>query len=332
MKKLPRLAFGNDSSLLETNVQVFSDRMRSVLTSLNAYEALGNPKDFQSKTCSLSINGLVMVASANSPVHVEIGGSNDMTLMIPLAGENTSFVDGKPMDWAVHQNGIFFPKMGRGGRAGYRSTLTMNLNEARLNAVALQMLGHNEQQVGALHLNQARLLPLVANGMNLDLHLRHICQMIEAHRNQPDVLAVLGIDDMVYRSAALLLGREAFLQEAQSAQRARTPYAPARRQLDNLCNQLLSQLDAPITLSDMERLSGLSARALQYAFLQRYACTPMQWLRNERLALARTRLRKRPISETVTQIALSCGFPGLSTFASAYSKRYGELPSFTLYQ
>lgn len=46
----------------------------------------------------------------------------------------------------------------------------------------------------------------------------------------------------------------------------------------------------PLGNSDMERISGLSARALQYAFLQRYQCTPMQWVRDARLDRARIML------------------------------------------
>lgn len=301
-----------------------------MISSLNAYDALGNVSDFRSKTSTLNINGLVMVASANSPVCIDVGSSNDLTLMVPFSGVNRSLVNGKPMEWAAQCNAIFFPKIGRGGTAGYRSTLTLNLDEKLLNSVASGMLGLGEEKPPNLHLDQARLLPLVANGANFDLTLRHVCQLIDANMQQPAMLKMLGIDDMVYRIGATLLGRDLFLRDALAAQETRTLVKPARRQIDQLCSQLASQLDARITLSDMERLSGLSARALQYAFLNRFACTPMQWLRNERLALAHAQLHARPITQTVTQVALSCGFHHLSAFTSAYTKRYGELPTATL--
>ena len=330
MKPLPRLPFGDAFSQTETDVRAFSDRMSAVISSLNAYDALGDVNEFRSKTSTLNVNGLFMVASANSPVCIDVGGSNDLTLMVPFFGVNRSLVDGKAMEWAAHRNAIFFPRIGRGGTAGYRSTLTLNLDQKRLNSVASGMLGVGEEDPVNLHLDQERLLPLVVNRANFDLTLRHICQLIDAHQQQPDVLNMLGLDDMVYRIGVTLLGRDVFLRDAFAAQEVRTPYKPVRRQLDQLCNQLTSQLDARITLSDMERLSGLSARALQYAFLSRFACTPMQWLRNERLALAHTQLRTRPTVQTVTQIALSCGFTHLSAFTNFYSKRYGELPSATL--
>jgi len=85
-----------------------------------------------------------------------------------------------------------------------------------------------------------------------------------------------------------------------------------------------------ITLSELERISTLSRRQLQYAFLQRYGCTPMQWVHEQRLLRVHARLATATPGDTVSSVALSCGFSSLGRFAGEYQRRFGELPSATL--
>lgn len=87
----------------------------------------------------------------------------------------------------------------------------------------------------------------------------------------------------------------------------------------------------PLTLPDLCELSGLKARALQYAFQEKHALTPMAFLKIVRLNRARERLRDGdPRTTSVTSVALSVGFWHLSQFASDYQALFHELPSETL--
>jgi transcriptional regulator GlxA family with amidase domain len=74
----------------------------------------------------------------------------------------------------------------------------------------------------------------------------------------------------------------------------------------------------------------MSRRKLHYAFLKRYNCTPMQWVRAERLTLVHNQLNHAIPGDKVTSIALNCGFNKPAAFAEYYNKRFGELPSATL--
>jgi AraC-like DNA-binding protein len=86
-----------------------------------------------------------------------------------------------------------------------------------------------------------------------------------------------------------------------------------------------------ITLEDMVAVSGTSVRSLQTGFRKFRNMTPMEFLRNHRLDLAREELRKSYMSgRTVTEIALSLGFTHMSKFAKYYHERFGETPSQTL--
>lgn len=98
-------------------------------------------------------------------------------------------------------------------------------------------------------------------------------------------------------------------------------------QLDLLCDYIRENPTLRITLNDMERVSGMSARALQYAFLQHYHCTPMQWLRDARLETARGMLSQPDFDLAIGVVAKSLGFSKHSTFSAFFTTRFGESPS-----
>jgi len=71
----------------------------------------------------------------------------------------------------------------------------------------------------------------------------------------------------------------------------------------------------------------MSARSLQYAFQRRFNCTPMQWIREQRLLKANEVLMRKESEKTVTEVALDCGFGSVNHFSVYYRKRFGRTPS-----
>jgi len=83
----------------------------------------------------------------------------------------------------------------------------------------------------------------------------------------------------------------------------------------------------PLSLSDLESQSHYSRRSLQYAFRQRFGCGPMQYIRRQRLALAKQRLLNPRPGTTVTSVAQECGYLSVANFRRDYQQRFGEPPS-----
>jgi transcriptional regulator GlxA family with amidase domain len=83
----------------------------------------------------------------------------------------------------------------------------------------------------------------------------------------------------------------------------------------------------PLSLSDLEKQSHYSRRSLQYAFRQRFGCGPMQYIRRQRLALAKQRLLAPRPGTTVTSVAQECGYLSVANFRRYYQQRFGETPS-----
>jgi AraC-like DNA-binding protein len=106
------------------------------------------------------------------------------------------------------------------------------------------------------------------------------------------------------------------------------PRAAEPRHVLQVAEYLEAHAAEPISLARLAALSGVSARAIHAGFQKYRGCSPLEFLRERRLMLARTRLLSSP-EATVTQIALSCGFEHLGRFSLQYRARFGESPAET---
>lgn len=104
--------------------------------------------------------------------------------------------------------------------------------------------------------------------------------------------------------------------------------AAPRGALDRVVEEIERVPDRGYAVGDLARLSGMSARSLQYAFRERFQVSPMQYLRQVRLDRAHDDLAEG--TGTVAQVASYWGFTNLGRFAQAYRARFGEFPAATL--
>lgn len=86
-----------------------------------------------------------------------------------------------------------------------------------------------------------------------------------------------------------------------------------------------SRLYAPLSLDDLARAAGVSARTLHMHCKRRFGVGPMVWLRQVRLEAARQMLERDPDC-LVTHAAMEFGFGHLGRFSAYYRERFGELP------
>lgn len=104
--------------------------------------------------------------------------------------------------------------------------------------------------------------------------------------------------------------------------------APRPRQLRLAEGYIEANLHRALTLEDVARAAGISARGLQLAFRQFRGTTPLGWWRDRRLERAHGDLLAG--RGTVTEIALTWGFAHLGRFSESYRARYGLCPRDTL--
>ncbi len=88
--------------------------------------------------------------------------------------------------------------------------------------------------------------------------------------------------------------------------------------------------DEPLSMAELAREVGVGLRSLQLTFLELRAMGPRDVLLQMRLERARDRLLAPAQADTVTSIALDCGFAHLGRFPGSYRIAFGELPTETL--
>lgn len=95
--------------------------------------------------------------------------------------------------------------------------------------------------------------------------------------------------------------------------------------LDKVKRHMLEQLgDETLSVARICRETNMSVRSLNRAFAAE-GTTPMTWLREQRLAEARSLLMEGR-SPSVTETAYQCGFSDLSYFGRCFKKSFGITP------
>ena len=124
----------------------------------------------------------------------------------------------------------------------------------------------------------------------------------------------------------LNLARILALSEEMRAPRADASALYLSRALDYMHAHVFDEIGP----TSVARAAGCSLRNLQLLFQRDYGQTITGSLRQLRLRAAHARLLTCEPADTITAVAIDCGFSHLSDFARHYRGLFGELPSQTL--
>ncbi|MFT3720436.1 helix-turn-helix domain-containing protein [Pseudorhodoferax sp.] len=330
------LAFGSRQAVHHSDARRFAELIASLYPGLHSYEALLGDVDFYSRSATLSIPGLQLAASAQSPTRIEYTASQDCLLLIPLQGQGSMRSGGRRLDWGTGQYCLYMAPGDsvRWAVGGEREYVLLTLDPMALERAALAMRGPESRPQPALEMDHMRLLPAQIAGVPVAAIARHWGALVDLCALDADALHQLGLQDLIYRQLVLLF-RPDWLSAPPTHPVGSSPAAlPAgsvvhkRRAIDRVCDRLMQDLSQRATLTDMAIWGHMSIRALQYAFQSRFGMSPSDWLAEQRLAAARERLRKGEFG-SIALLAQECGFSTASRFSAAYRARYGELPSAT---
>lgn len=325
---LNRLAFGNLSAPYESSLAAFAERMSKILPG-SEVDSL-TPKDqFGYKASICQINGLHLAASSNTPMYLGSDPVTAPTLVIPFSGEHKSVSrDGRTAHWGPSVGAAFFPVGARGGTyTTDRTVVTIRMEEQRLRLTLAAMLGKQPNAENfSLLLDSERTLPMRWSQLNIENSFRTVFSYIDLYYCDSDKLAMIGLDDFIYRHLCLLLGGQKVFNLIEASSQRNSDLKHSEKVIYDLCDFIIANLHSRITLTDLESRSGYSARTLQYAFFKMFGCSPMNWIRQKRLDKAHQRIISGGF-ETVTKLAEECGFGSASQFSSAYKKHYGTSPT-----
>lgn len=320
------LPFGESLAICHEDEQSHGELIERVFPGLIGYEALETPTGFFSKTATLVFPSISIMAMAMSASQVKRDGRQHLLMMLPFAGWFEGTMAGKTLQWAAGSEGVLMPEYDGLliGSGSDRGALGLRLDARVLEQTALAMRGPFGPRI-ELRLDEFRTFPLQLHGRPLDPILWQMGKLVEAMGCDVNVLALHGYEDVFNRLVVGLIHPE-LLTETASAKRE----APSHRAkvINDLCDQMLANLGNKITLTELENKSGYSARALQYAFQERFGFSPLGWLREQRLLAARKQLLEGN-QQSIAQLADTFGFGTASQFCTVYKRRFGETPGGT---
>lgn len=325
---VPPLVFGERIARVESSLNGLNDKLYSIGQWRTIFDAAEIGGNFFLKSASVNLGGMTATAASGSEMRTDATSASH-TMFFPISGppRNRSIVNDRRVDWNPGEVAAMAPPGRRiGVVAPARAIVAFDFEPERLHETMRVMAGPDSKFLPRCNFHEIQLQRLRVGGVAFDQVILGVCKAIESVCDQPEVIKMLGIDDVLYRVFAMMLAPAQYLTEPGKA----TVRSHSARNIESACHFVLSNLDAQFTLTDLERAASLSRRALQYGFFKKYAMSPMQWAREQRLEEARKRLIRPEPGDSVTNIALSLGFASVSLFSRYYLKRYGESPSKTL--
>jgi AraC-like DNA-binding protein len=320
---LPPLLFGQNRSLVDLDLDQMQSRVNSITNWVSEYDTLDKSKIFQHRTSVFSNDGLRLIAVASTPTVMKVNDP-DYTIALPLQGSIESWIQGQHINAHTGTHAVFNPKGARHTEGGDKNVLLISVTEKRILDTAKIMLG--ERYVDFLDLNTPRLINTKFQSIDFRKVLGQVCNLIDQFHGDQTLLRSFNVDENIVRLIVMMLTPEQFIKNSQ----IEIPQDNRSQVIEHLCDYLASNINQALNLTTMETVSGLSARILQTEFQKRFGCSPIQWIKQQRLSQAHDLLRNAHEQTTISSIAAQCGYSNFSEFSRQYQEKFGLLPSETL--
>jgi AraC-like DNA-binding protein len=188
---------------------------------------------------------------------------------------------------------------------------------------------HLSDLLGEVVMRPIEFMPQLPVETGLGAGLRRLMNFVAGELDRDDTLlnsplGALGIEQTLM--TALLAAQPSNYSAALARQAS--PAIP--RHVRHAEDLIRAHPERPITVGDLAKVSGVSARTLFEGFRRFRGTTPMALLRAVRLEQAHAELKAASPTENIAAIAFKWGLVHLGRFAHDYRSRFGELPSETV--
>ena len=320
---LPSLAFGDRSVTEITDTQRGSIAHGNTFPQLDEFQSLIDRRKFLFKSSHLVIDGLRIDCLANTPVQVERIDETGNGLWIPVHGSSVIETKGSNFYYASGFAAFIGTNGKRLIRTSTRSDVCIRFDYQRLNETYAVMAGFEKPRNWVA---KPQTLPLNTSQFSFSEQFAKLFQQIDALESNTDSLRNQGFSESIYRLIVIMLHPELVDAAIPDSPKDIRP----RNEIRRLCEFMNANLTKPISLTEMEEKSGLSARVLQYEFQRSFGLRPREWLLKQRLHAAHALLDKPDQEIKLTSLAYDFCFASPSDFARRYQAQFGEVPSQTL--
>ena len=278
------------------------------------------------------LGGLQIIAATGTARRRELMARAWISLVYVVWGEGVILQSGRRV--CGRSGGcVLIPQSAAIWQSGAFSVVCIMLRPQRLAAlmkvpilVAHSVQGSESACLAAYHSTRE---PSHRTDAILDILAVNLRVVAALHNDDPQLIECLALADQLGRIIAVLASEvpaDAHPQDLQQPPRA----GGMQDTLDDLIAFIQANLDQPLNLSVLENHTHYSRRALQYAFRKRLGCTASQWIRSQRLDLAYQYLQQADMTDSVSSIALRCGYHSISLFSIDFQQRFHIKPSHLL--
>jgi AraC-like DNA-binding protein len=275
-----------------------------------------------------SIGDIKMVATRTTPCVSVAEDARHITLAMLYAGDRYRYKKGSSVQHIEPGNIHICQRTGGTADIGFFSGIICEIDRLRLErtirAMGVAEFTWNDQRSYVLSKKRSK------EGCDTQRHLWSLISFVDELLGESTYLATgLGLDEQVYRLLALsLFQEEGVLEHAQkhwenSSKQWANP-------LDDLVDYIRSNAHLNLTLTDLEEQTNYSGRQLQKLFKEKFECSPMQFVRRQRLSAAMKKLQTADRDDTVTTIARDMGYRYTSNFTCDFQREFGVSPSVVL--
>jgi AraC-like DNA-binding protein len=272
----------------------------------------------------LQLGVLGIVALWGTGLQGELEGTELASLVIPYRGHGHFRIGRRSLQNLTGQTLLLIPPGPWRTHNDYLGGVTIQVNPAWIQAVGRTMAGPRgkpERWLGVARAPRVLAGGERKRGVLFERLYRVLVFLDGVVRRHGFVPEPLRLDDVLLRQIVDLLAAGLLAESAD-------PDPPeADGGLDVLIDWMHTHCHEPISLTELEQRSHYSRRQLQYAFKARFGCGPMQYLRRQRLWLARRQLEQGDPGRTVSGVALASGYLSLESFRRDFQSRFGMAPS-----
>ena len=319
------MPFGANSAYIHSSINHFTDAISKTVNTLQAYSHIGDDSNFYYASAYLDINGLSLASSVSTPSRYEVIDGSGLYLFLPFSGFAEAHVDGKKGISSANQHAFFSPEIARTGKTSDLSMVQARICEDRLSATARSMFGERSYKRTKSFVRHPSYIEMQQGDINFDLIYRRLFQLIDDHNLDSNLLSMIGIDDVFYRTLVLMLNSNAL-----NSDEVVFDDTSMLSGINRVTEYISANYSQRVTLTKLEQISGMSGTSLARGFKRRFSCSPMQWLQQYRLKVFNDLLKTARPGETVTSLAFLCGFTRLGALSGQYAQVFGEKPSDTL--
>lgn len=325
--RIPRLLIGDRQSELIRTEQQFVARSLQAGRPI-ADVAFKREDHKESKISGYRLGDLALGVVSAGPMKIKTFAARQLTFFLAMQGSGTIVEGTKSLRWGAPGQII---------RSTYSEPLehsTEVFSAVTITPSVDDLANAIREFFPAAHVSMDRLLesgtlgfPGEVGGTNHFEALMGLLSVAKSTDGNADLMNRIGLESVITKVLAEMVVAQDGIPESSEESKA----APrSLRAIDLICEHVERNVGRPLTIPQMEKLSGLTGRSLNYAFQSRFNCSPQQWQRTFLLAEARNRLLFDDQTASIKTIAFELGFSSSNSFSSHYKRRFGEYPSETI--